>query len=53
MTKSHDQRPNEGVVREHDQQIIDRYLDAIWVEKGLSKSTLSSYAQALTLFARW
>lgn len=42
-----------AVVREIDQQIIDRYLDAAWVEKGLSKSTLSSYAQDLSLFARW
>jgi integrase/recombinase XerD len=40
-------------VREIDQQYVDQYLDAIWVEKGLSKSTLSSYAQDLKLFARW
>ncbi|MAZ88887.1 MAG: site-specific tyrosine recombinase XerD [Cellvibrionaceae bacterium] len=36
-----------------DQHIIDQYLDAVWMEKGLSDSTLSSYRQDLKLFARW
>ncbi|NIB43001.1 site-specific tyrosine recombinase XerD [Pseudomaricurvus alkylphenolicus] len=36
-----------------DQNLIDTYIDAVWVEKGLSDSTLSSYRQDLTGLARW
>ncbi len=32
-------------------QCIDRYLDAIWLEKGLSKNTISSYRRDLSQFA--
>lgn len=32
---------------------IDRYLDAIWMEKGLSRNTLASYRNDLEGFARW
>lgn len=53
MTNTHNPIPNEAGVRDRDQQLIDRYLDAMWVEKGLSRSTLSSYGQDLSLFARW
>ncbi|MBB3045861.1 integrase/recombinase XerD [Litorivivens lipolytica] len=33
--------------------LIDQYLDAIWLEKGLSDNTLASYRRDLTLFAQW
>ena len=36
-----------------DQNTIDQYLDAVWMEKGLSEATLSSYRQDLKGFARW
>ncbi|MBU3071606.1 site-specific tyrosine recombinase XerD [Aestuariicella sp. G3-2] len=42
-----------STIRAEDQQLIERYLDAVWMERGLSDSTLSSYAQDLKLFARW
>jgi integrase/recombinase XerD len=32
-------------------RIIEQYLDAIWMEKGLSQNTLSSYRRDLTQFA--
>jgi integrase/recombinase XerD len=32
---------------------IALYLDAIWMEKGLSKNSLESYRTDLTLFAQW
>ncbi len=32
---------------------IDLYLDAIWIEKGLSENTLSSYRRDMQAFARW
>ncbi len=33
--------------------VIDQFLDAIWLEKGLSDNTLSSYRRDLTLYAKW
>ncbi len=36
-----------------DQRIIEAYLDAIWMEKGLSEATLASYRQDLLGLARW
>ena len=32
---------------------IDAFIDAIWLEEGLSKNTLSAYRRDLTLYARW
>ena len=32
---------------------IDAFIDALWLEEGLSKNTLAAYRQDLTLFARW
>ena len=37
----------------HDESIIAHYLDAIWMEKGLSQNSLDSYRTDLTLFAQW
>jgi len=36
-----------------DETTIAHYLDAIWMEKGLSKNSLDSYRTDLTLFAQW
>ncbi|HWV14361.1 MAG TPA: site-specific tyrosine recombinase XerD [Cellvibrio sp.] len=36
-----------------EESIIAQYLDAVWVEKGLSKNSLDSYRTDLTLFAEW
>ena len=32
---------------------IDRFLDALWLEDGLSKNTLAAYRRDLTLLAQW
>ncbi|MDP9899183.1 site-specific tyrosine recombinase XerD [Variovorax ginsengisoli] len=32
---------------------IDDFLDALWLEDGLSKNTLAAYRRDLALFARW
>lgn len=32
---------------------IERFLDALWMERGLSDNTLSAYRNDLTQFARW
>ncbi|MCW8196304.1 site-specific tyrosine recombinase XerD [Proteobacteria bacterium 005FR1] len=36
-----------------DLQIIDQYLDAMWMEKGLSSNSIESYRRDLTQFAQW
>lgn len=38
---------------EQDIAIIDTYLDGIWMEKGLSQNTLSSYRRDLVHLAVW
>ncbi len=32
---------------------IDRFIDALWIEDGLSTNTLAAYRRDLTLYARW
>jgi len=32
---------------------IDRFIDALWIEDGLSAQTLAAYRRDLTLFAQW
>jgi integrase/recombinase XerD len=32
---------------------IDAFIDAIWLEEGLSKNTLEAYRRDLTLYAAW
>ncbi len=34
-------------------QSIDAFIDALWLEQGLSKNTLSAYRRDLSLFAAW
>lgn len=36
-----------------DERELERYLDAVWVEKGLSQNTLGSYRHDLQGFIRW
>ena len=32
---------------------IDAFIDALWLEEGLSKNTLAAYRRDLALYARW
>ncbi len=32
---------------------VDPFIDALWLEDGLSKNTLAAYRRDLSLFARW
>ena len=34
-------------------KLIDGFIDNIWLEKGLSKNTLSAYRQDLINFSNW
>lgn len=36
-----------------DTELIEQYIDALWLEKGLSKNTLSSYRRDLSIYACW
>lgn len=36
-----------------EQHTIDAFLDALWMEKGVSENTLSSYRRDLRAFAQW
>src|SRR5687768_4619527 len=40
-------------VPDADAAAIDRFLDALWAENGLARSTLASYRADLEGFARW
>jgi integrase/recombinase XerD len=35
------------------EQVIDRFLDAAWMERGLSRNTLTAYRADLLALARW
>jgi integrase/recombinase XerD len=35
------------------QPVIDRFLDALWIEDGLAANTLAAYRRDLELFAAW
>ncbi|MBU2289259.1 MAG: site-specific integrase, partial [Gammaproteobacteria bacterium] len=32
---------------------IDEFIDALWLEDGLSKNTLAAYRRDLSLFGQW
>lgn len=34
-------------------EAIDAFIDALWLEEGLSRNTLAAYRRDLTLYARW
>ncbi len=36
-----------------DTSTIDTFIDALWLEEGLSKNTLQAYRRDLSLFAQW
>ncbi len=36
-----------------DREMVDAFLDAIWLESGLSRNTLDAYRSDLKHFARW
>ena len=37
----------------HSQSSIDSFIDALWLEDGLSKNTLAAYRRDLSLYADW
>ena len=39
--------------REASERSIDRFIDALWIEDGLSANTLAAYRRDLALYAEW
>lgn len=37
----------------HSQSSIDQFIDAMWLEDGLSKNTLEAYRRDLSMYAAW
>jgi len=46
-------RSGDGAPETPSLALIDRFLDAVWVERGLSPNTLSAYRADLTALDRW
>jgi integrase/recombinase XerD len=40
-------------MKERTDEQLDRFIDALWLESGLSDNTLSAYRRDLTGFSRW
>jgi len=41
------------VTREEDQRLIERFTDALWLERGLSRNSLSAYGSDLRKLVAW
>jgi integrase/recombinase XerD len=58
MSRKHTNGSRHGAQEDHEfleasAQAIDRFLDAAWMERGLSKNTLTAYRTDLMALARW
>jgi integrase/recombinase XerD len=42
-----------GMIEDKDKDLIERFADAVWMERGLSANTLSAYQSDLRAFAGW
>lgn len=42
-----------GAATDEDRALIERFLDAVWMETGLRPNTLAAYRSDLDLFLRW
>ena len=42
-----------SVIEQSDNDVIEAYLDAVWMERGLSENTLTAYRGDLRRFADW
>jgi len=49
---SKDQKKPESKTVAHSEEIVDRFLDAIWMERGLSQNTLGAYRADLMTLGR-
>ena len=52
MASSNKQSTPESQVVQRSEELVDRFLDAIWMERGLSKNTLGAYRADLMTLGR-
>jgi integrase/recombinase XerD len=52
LMASKDQKKPESKTVAHSEEIVDRFLDAIWMERGLSQNTLGAYRADLMTLGR-
>ncbi len=52
MGSSNKQSTPESVIIARSEELVDKFLDAIWMERGLSKNTLGAYRADLMTLAR-
>lgn len=45
--------PDDSGVKKAPDPVIDTFIDALWLEEGLSRNTLAAYRRDLTLFGTW
>ncbi len=45
--------PNEAPATDAADATVSKFLDAVWMERGLSANTLAAYRADLTALARW
>ena len=51
--QSKDSKNRNAAVSAESEALIDKFIDAIWMERGLSKNTLGAYRADLMALARW
>ncbi len=45
--------PEPSAAQQRSAALVDRFLDALWLEDGLAKNSLAAYRRDLALFAAW
>ena len=51
--QSRDKKDRNAAVSAETEALVDKFIDAIWMERGLSKNTLGAYRADLMALARW
>ncbi|STD22532.1 site-specific tyrosine recombinase XerD [Enterobacter asburiae] len=44
---------SKGLMWKRISQLIEQFLDALWLEKNLAENTLSAYRRDLTMLVEW
>ncbi len=53
MPSANPLKSENSVLVEAQERTIDRFLDAVWMERGLSANTLAAYRADLNALSRW
>jgi len=47
------EKPSHGSHQAASQAVVETFVDALWLEEGLSRNTLDAYRRDLTLLGTW